>query len=288
MKYKGRERSSRVEDRRSGGGGRMVRGGGLVGLVVLLLYGVFSGNFGPLLQNLLSGGAQSLTEQTESAPVSSAAEEELVEFCEVVLRDTEVVWERIFREQLGARYEPPTLVLFRDRVESACGMASAATGPFYCPADRKLYLDLSFFEELKSRFGAPGDFAMAYVIAHEVAHHVQNSLGTLEKVNKLRARSSETQSNALSVRTELQADFYSGVWAHHAERLLGTLEEGDLKEALNAAQAIGDDRLQKQAQGYVVPESFTHGTSAQRMEWFARGYKTGDVQQGDTFASLDS
>jgi len=266
----------------------MVRGGGLVGLVVLLLYGVFSGNFGPLLQNLLSGGAQSLTEQTESAPVSSAAEEELVEFCEVVLRDTEVVWERIFREQLGARYEPPTLVLFRDRVESACGMASAATGPFYCPADRKLYLDLSFFEELKSRFGAPGDFAMAYVIAHEVAHHVQNSLGTLEKVNKLRARSSETQSNALSVRTELQADFYSGVWAHHAERLLGTLEEGDLKEALNAAQAIGDDRLQKQAQGYVVPESFTHGTSAQRMEWFARGYKTGDVQQGDTFASLDS
>jgi len=288
VKYKGRERSSRVEDRRSGGGGRMVRGGGLVGLVVLLLYGVFSGNFGPLLQNLLSGGAQSLTEQTESAPVSSAAEEELVEFCEVVLRDTEVVWERIFREQLGARYEPPTLVLFRDRVESACGMASAATGPFYCPADRKLYLDLSFFEELKSRFGAPGDFAMAYVIAHEVAHHVQNSLGTLEKVNKLRARSSETQSNALSVRTELQADFYSGVWAHHAERLLGTLEEGDLKEALNAAQAIGDDRLQKQAQGYVVPESFTHGTSAQRMEWFARGYKTGDVQQGDTFASLDS
>ncbi|MBI1315338.1 metalloprotease [bacterium] len=288
MKYKGRERSSRVEDRRSGGGGRMVRGGGLVGLVVLLLYGVFSGNFGPLLQNLLSGGAQSLTQSTESAPVSSAAEEELVEFCEVVLRDTEVVWERIFREQLGARYEPPTLVLFRDRVESACGLASAATGPFYCPADRKLYLDLSFFEELKSRFGAPGDFAMAYVIAHEVAHHVQNNLGTLEKVNTLRARASETQSNALSVRTELQADFYSGVWAHYAERLLGTLEDGDLKEALNAAQAIGDDRLQKQAQGYVVPESFTHGTSAQRMEWFARGYKTGDVRQGDTFAELGS
>ncbi len=252
--------------------------------LVLLLYGVFSGNFGPLLQNLLSGGGQSLSQSSETAPVSTAAEEELVEFCEVVLRDTEVVWANIFREQLNASYEPPVLVLFRDRVESACGMASAASGPFYCPADRKLYLDLSFFEELKSRFGAPGDFAMAYVIAHEVAHHVQNLQGTLSAVNKQRSRVSEQESNALSVRTELQADFYSGVWAHHADRLLGTLETGDIREALQAAEAIGDDRLQKQAQGYVVPESFTHGSSAQRMEWFELGYTTGDLRQGDTFA----
>ena len=283
MKYKGRERSSNVEDRRSGSGGKVLRGGGLLGLVALLIYGLLSGNFGPLIQNLLSGGAESL----QSAPaksVDSAAEAELVEFCEVVLRDTEVVWTQVFKEQLKAQYQAPVLVLFRDRVESACGMASAATGPFYCPADRKLYLDLSFFDDLRSRFGAPGDFAMAYVIAHEVAHHVQNLEGTLSSVNKQRARSSEAESNALSVRTELQADFYSGVWAHYADRMLGTLETGDIREALQAAEAIGDDRLQKQAQGYVVPESFTHGTSAQRMEWFERGYRTGDLRQGNTFA----
>jgi predicted metalloprotease len=204
------------------------------------------------------------------------------QFVSVVLADTEDVWREQFR-QLGREYEEPTLVLFSGRVESACGLASSAVGPFYCPRDHKLYIDLAFFEELKRRFGAPGDFAQAYVIAHEVGHHVQTLLGTNAKVDRLRGRISQQEFNQLSVRLELQADFLAGVWAHHAQRSQQILEPGDLEEALRAAAAIGDDRLQRQAQGYVVPDSFTHGSSEQRIRWFRRGFETGDLSQGDTF-----
>ena len=209
----------------------------------------------------------------------------MAQFVSVVLKDTEDVWDKLFAEQLQATYRKPTLVLFSGTVTSACGMASSASGPFYCPGDQKLYIDLSFYQDLKNRFGAPGDFAMAYVVAHEVGHHVQNLLGVTDQVHRQRGRIPKAQYNQLSVRLELQADFLSGVWAHHADRMKDILEEGDIQEALNAANAIGDDRLQKQARGYVVPESFTHGTSAQRMRWFSRGYQTGDLSEGDTFAA---
>ena len=202
-----------------------------------------------------------------------------------MLAETENVWHGIFEEE-GTTYREPKLVLFSGRVESACGIAGAATGPFYCPGDEKLYIDLSFFEELQKRFKAPGDFAMAYVIAHEVGHHIQNLTGVMDKMNGLRSRLSEEEYNKYSVRLELQADFYAGIWAHYTEQQ-DLLEGGDLEEALNAASAVGDDRIQKQSQGYVVPESFTHGTSEQRKKWFYKGFTSGDIRQGDTFGARD-
>ncbi len=201
-----------------------------------------------------------------------------------ILADTEDVWTDLF-QKMGRKYEYPTLVLFSGKVDSACGMASAAVGPFYCPGDRKLYIDLSFYDELKNRFGAPGDFAQAYVIAHEVGHHIQNLLGISDQVNRMRQRLSEKEFNKLSVRMELQADFYAGVWAHHAQRMKNMLDEADIEDGLRAASAIGDDTLQKESQGYVVPDAFTHGTSAQRVRWFKKGWDTGDISQGDTFSA---
>jgi len=279
MRWQGREGSQNVEDRRRGRGAAI--GGGLsIGAILIAILVWF-----------LGGAPQQVLQQGGGAPAggptttTNAAEDELAKFVSVVLKDTEDVWDKLFARQLQATYRKPTLVLFTQSVTSACGMASAATGPFYCPGDQKLYIDLSFYQDLKNRFGAPGDFAMAYVVAHEVGHHVQNLLGITDQVHRQRGRIPKTQYNQLSVRLELQADFLAGVWAHHAEEMKGILEEGDIQEALNAANAIGDDRLQKQARGYVIPESFTHGTSAQRMRWFKKGFVTGDLAQGDTFAA---
>ena len=275
MRWKGREESENIEDRRgSGGGGRVALGGGatlLIAVVVLLL----GGNPSAVLNQL--GG---------SAPAASALdprdEEELRQFSAVVLKDTEDVWDQVFREQ-GRRYEKPTLVLFTGRVKSACGTASSEVGPFYCGEDRKLYVDLSFYRELKTKFGAQGDFAQAYVVAHEVGHHVQNLLGTLDKVHAQRGRLSKKQYNELSVRQELQADYYAGLFARRAENMKGILEKEDIESAVTAAAAIGDDTLQKEAQGYAVPDSFTHGTSDQRVRWFLKGWESGQLRDGNTF-----
>ncbi len=212
-----------------------------------------------------------------------AADDERAKFVKVVLGYTEDVWSELFAQE-GKQYQQPTLVLFRGSVQSACGFASSASGPFYCPPDADVYIDLSFYQELEDRFSAPGDFAMAYVIAHEVGHHIQNLLGTTDKLESLRHQVSQEEYNKYSVMLELQADFFAGVWAHHAQQMKNILEAGDINEALNAANAIGDDRLQKESQGYVVPESFTHGTSAQRMFWFKKGFDTGDMKQGNTFS----
>jgi hypothetical protein len=220
---------------------------------------------------------------TETEQVQSTAEEDqLVQFVSVVLKDTETVWSKIFQEW-GTSYRKPTLVLFRGEVNSACGFASAASGPFYCPSDEKVYIDLSFCDLLRTKFGANGDFAIAYVIAHEIGHHVQNQLGILEKVSSQRSRLSEVKANQLTVQLELQADFLSGMWAHNAQEMLNTLETGDIEEALNAAAAVGDDNLQMKYQGRINPDTFTHGTSAQRKRWFLKGWQTGDFEQGDTF-----
>jgi predicted metalloprotease len=273
MRWKGRRQSTNVEDRRSSTGTRVALGGGLGTLVIFLLVTFLGGDPGSLLEQAAPAPAR--------AAERSSEEEELRGLVGVVLAETEDVW----RGLLGPGYREPTLVLFRDRVESACGIAGAATGPFYCPSDENVYLDLAFFEELSARFGAPGDFAQAYVIAHEVGHHVQGLLGTLEQVHRLQERSDEVEANRLSVALELQADFYAGVWAHHAARG-ELLDAGDVEEALEAASAIGDDRLQRSERGFVVPESFTHGTSEQRRTWFRRGLESGDPQQGDTFAAL--
>jgi predicted metalloprotease len=227
---------------------------------------------------------QQAPSQGQLSPQQEAAEREAAGFVKVVLADTEDVWNKLFSE-MNQQYQEPTLVMFTGVVESACGNASSASGPFYCPADRKVYIDLSFYDELKDKLNAPGDFAMAYVIAHEVGHHVQNLLGISEKVQRARSQLSETEYNKLSVKLELQADFFAGVWANHAQKMQNILEAGDIEEALNAANAIGDDRLQKQSRGVVVPDAFTHGTSAQRMYWFKKGFETGDVRQGDTFNS---
>jgi hypothetical protein len=237
---------------------------------------------------LLGGDPTSLLQDNQSVSsnyTETAEDKELAQFVSVVLAETEDVWDKIFSEQ-GESYRKPKLVLYNDRVESACGVAGSSTGPFYCPGDEKLYIDLSFYYELQQKFKAPGDFAMAYVIAHEVGHHIQNLMGTMDKMNQLRSRVSEEEYNKYSVRLELQADFYAGVWAHYTERL-NLLEEGDLDEALNAASAVGDDRIQKSAQGYIVPESFTHGTSEQRKRWFHKGFTSGDITQGNTFNTDD-
>jgi predicted metalloprotease len=278
MRWQGRRQSTNVDDRRGLSGGSIAAGGGIIGVVVLVL-------------NFLLGGDTSTTQLPlpgQNQPLSTeqqAAQDEMADFVKVVLADTEDIWGQLFAKA-GKQYQAPTLVLFSGYTQSACGNASAATGPFYCPGDQQLYIDLSFYNELKNRFGAPGDFAMAYVVAHEVGHHIQYLLGTSDQVQRLRGRLSEEEYNQYSVRLELQADFYAGVWAHYVQGK-GYLESGDIDEALNAANAIGDDRLQKEAQGYVVPESFTHGTSAQRMYWFKKGYETGDMSQGNTFEATN-
>ena len=279
MLWQGRKGSTNVEDRRGMSGGQVAVGGGILGVIALVL------NF------LLGGDASQLPQQlpNQNAPASAeqqAADDQRAQFVGVVLQDTEDVWNTLFQKG-GKNYEEPPLVLFSGLTQSACGTASSATGPFYCPGDRKVYIDLSFYEDLQSRFQAPGDFAMAYVIAHEVDHHVQNLLGISDQVQQKRQQVSEGEYNKYSVMLELQADFLAGVWAHHAQKTKQILEEGDIEEALTAANAIGDDRLQKQSQGYVVPESFTHGTSQQRMYWFKKGFQTGDMNQGDTFNSPD-
>jgi len=229
------------------------------------------------------GGA--VTGQGQTQP-QGGPQDELSKFVSVVLADTEDVWNDLF-QRIGKDYREPKLVLFSSRVQSACGIAGAASGPFYCPGDDQLYIDLSFYQTLRDRIGAPGDFAQAYVIAHEVGHHVQNLLGITQKLDRMRGRVSEEDYNHLSVRLELQADFFAGVWAHHAQRMKNILEPGDIEEALGAASAIGDDTLQRRSQGYVVPDSFTHGTSAQRVKWFRKGFETGDLAQGDTFSARD-
>ena len=275
MRWVGRRESTNVDDRRGLSTGGMVAGGGTLGVIILLLNMFLGGGD--------SGQMPTLPTQTqEMTPEQQAQDDERAKFVKVVLADTEDVWNELMR-QAGRNYAEPTLVLFRGSVQSGCGGASAASGPFYCPSDAHLYIDLSFYQELQNRFSAPGDFAMAYVIAHEVGHHIQTLLGTSQKVSQLRQRLSDEEYNRYSVMLELQADFYAGVWAHHAQKMKNILESGDIEEALNAAQAIGDDNIQKQSQGYVVPESFTHGTSAQRVYWFKKGFETGDMAQGDTF-----
>lgn len=280
MRWRGERQSSNVEDRRGMSRGGMAIGGGLGGVALLVLALLFGADPRELLEQVPN--TNPAPGQQSSRPVNPE-EEELRQFVGVVLATTEDVWSEQFR-QLGRTYREPTLQLFTDRAESACGVAGASVGPFYCPGDQKIYIDLSFFRELRTRFRAPGDFAQAYVIAHEVGHHVQNLLGTMDQVNSARGRVSERQNNDLSVRLELQADFYAGVWAYYAQRK-GVVEPGDFEEALGAASAVGDDRLQREGQGYVVPDSFTHGTSEQRVRWFRRGFETGDVRQGDTFRS---
>lgn len=281
MRWKGRKESSNVEDRRGmSSGGKGIVGGGIGTIAIVLVVLLLGGDPTSILQNIQLDDQTTNTNYTESAQ-----DKELAQFVGVVLAETENVWHAIFKEA-GSTYREPKLVLFSGQVQSACGVAGASTGPFYCPGDEKLYIDLSFFEELQKRFKAPGDFAMAYVIAHEVGHHIQNLTGVMDKMNELRSQVSKEEYNQYSVRLELQADFYAGIWAHYTEQK-DLLESGDLEEALNAASAVGDDNIQKQAQGYVVPESFTHGTSAQRKKWFYKGFTSGDIRQGDTFAARD-
>jgi uncharacterized protein len=282
MKWQGRRQSRNIEDRRRSSGGAGIAGTGGVGVILIVVVGYFLGvDLTPLLQGqggqgqISAGGGAELT----------AADEQAGEMVSVVLADTEEVWTAIFRSQLRQEYRPPTLVLFKGSTQSACGGASAATGPFYCPPERRVFLDTDFFVTMDHRLNAGGDFAAAYVVAHEVAHHVQNELGILDQVNRQRAQVSATESNALSVRIELQADCLAGVWAQAADQRFDILERGDLMEAVNAARQIGDDTLQRNAGQTVQPHTFTHGTSEQRMRWFRRGYESGDIGQCDTFAA---
>jgi len=275
MLWKGRRESSNVEDRR-GRSPKMIMGGGIGTILIVVAIYLLGGDPTQLLNTMQSNDSQTTT------PYQGTAEEnELAQFVSVVLAETEDVWTELFRKE-GLNYDYPQLVLYTGSVQSACGFSGAATGPFYCPGDHKLYIDLSFFDELQQRFKAPGDFAMAYVVAHEVGHHVQTLLGTNEKVMSLRSRLSEREFNKYLIRLELQADYLAGVWAHYVKRM-DLLEEGDVEEALNAASAVGDDRIQKSTQGHVVPDSFTHGTSEQRKNWFYKGFRSGDLKGGDTF-----
>lgn len=280
MKWQGRRKSDNVEDRRGLSGGKIAVGGGIIGIIVLLL-NLFGGEnakmLTPVLEQMQQGQQSAPTEQVELTP----EQKELGDFASTVFADTEDVWHKVFEEN-GMTYEEPKMVLFTGQVQTACGGATSASGPFYCPGDKKVYMDLDFFEELRTRFGAKGgDFAIAYVIAHEVGHHVQTLLGTSGKVRQLQSGKSDAEANKLSVCLELQADFYAGLWAHYNQKYI---EEGDIEEALSAAHAVGDDAIQSKMQGHVVPESFTHGTSEQRIKWFTRGFKTGDIKLGDTFA----
>jgi predicted metalloprotease len=277
MLWQGRRESENVEDVRGSGGRRLAVGGGIGGVILVVLYLV------------LGGDPQALLDSQQEAQLSQpgqidnqAPRDEASKFVAVVLADTEDAWNEIFR-QMGRQYEEPKLVLFTNQTRSGCGFASGASGPFYCPEDRRVYIDLGFYRLLQQRLGAGGDFAEAYVIAHEVGHHVQNLLGITDRVQAMRGRVSESEYNQLSVRLELQADFLAGVWARYADRVKGVVETGDVEEAMRAASAVGDDRLQSRSRGYVVPDSFTHGTSEQRARWFRRGYETGDLNQGDTF-----
>lgn len=280
MRIQGMRRSGNVEDRRGlGGGGKLAVGGGLGGLVIAVLFLLLGGDSGRILDTLGQAGAPAAAGETQ--PLSEK-DKEMGDFVSVILADTEDVWTSVLRES-GREYRAPKLVLFTNATSSACGFASSATGPFYCPADEKVYLDLGFFEEMQKKLGAPGDFALAYVIAHEVGHHVQNLLGITDRVMGQRGRLSEVEFNRLMVRLELQADFLSGVWAHYAQRTRGFIEPGDIEEGMNAASAVGDDRIMRQTQGTVVPDAFTHGTSEQRVRWFRKGLETGDLSQGDTF-----
>jgi predicted metalloprotease len=288
MLWEGRRESSNVEDERSsmggggggGGGGRIAFGGGITGVIAVVLYLVLGGD----PQNLIDRSQPSAGPSHTQSGVP--ANDQLSHFVRVVLADTEDVWHAQF-QKLGRSYEEPKLILFSQQVRSGCGAAGAETGPFYCPQDQRVYIDLSFYSTLQRRFGAPGDFAQAYVIAHEVGHHVQNQLGISRKVDAARGRVSKEEYNRLSVRLELQADFLAGVWAHDTAKMKNVLQPGDLEEALRAANAIGDDTLQRQSSGRVMPDSFTHGTSAQRVRWFKKGFETGDIKQGDTFAARD-
>jgi len=284
MKWIGRRQSGNVEDRRYMSGGKKVAfGGGIIGLIIFVIfYFVGGGDSSQLVNELLNQGTA-----TQSSNIAvDPAEDEMARFISVALADNEDVWNQVFTE-MGSTYDEPVLVLFRDGTESACGFAATATGPFYCPGDQKVYMDLSFFDELKTRFGAQGgDFAVAYVLAHEVGHHVQTLLGISGKVQEQRKRLPEAEGNKLLVALELQADFLAGVWAHYTQKYKNVLEEGDIEEALSAASAVGDDRIQKKTQGYIVPDSFTHGTSEQRMYWFKKGYTTGDLNQGNTFDGI--
>jgi uncharacterized protein len=275
MKWQGRQGSDNIEDRRGMSRGKMAVGGGIGTIVIVLVVMLLGGDPTQILNVLDTGSG---TEQV----VTTAEEDQMAQFVKVVLKETETVWGTIFSES-NKTYKEPTLVFFRDEVQSACGFASAASGPFYCPADEKVYIDLSFCDQLKTKFGAYGDFAVAYVIAHEIGHHVQNQLGILQQVQEERERLSEVQANKLTVRLELQADFLAGMWAHYTDRMEGILEAGDIEEGMNAAAAVGDDKLQMKYQGRVVPDAFTHGTSAQRKAWFKKGWETGDFDQGDTF-----
>ena len=282
MKWE-RKKSDTFEDRRGmSGGGKAILGGSAIGIIILLL-NMFGGETGQTIGNILQQTqGQQQTEQTQTRELT-AEEIELGEFSKSCFEYNNETWEKVFSEN-GMHYEKPGMVIFYDGVNTACGSATSASGPFYCPGDKKVYMDLRFFEELKTRFGAKGgDFAIAYVIAHEMGHHLQTILGTSRKVRQLQANKNEAEANKLSVCLELQADFYAGVWAHYNKNLL---EEGDIEEALSAANAVGDDAIQSKMQGHVNQESFTHGTSEQRMEWFMKGYKTGDIKQGDTFSAL--
>ncbi len=279
MRWMGNRESNHVEDRRGGGSG-LIAGGGIGTIVIGLLYLLLGGDPAVVVNQVIQNQTQSST-----AP-PDAESEKLASFSKVVLGLTEDVWDSIYQSK-DDQYLPPTLVLFTQQTQSGCGFASAATGPFYCPGDQKVYIDLSFFEDLTNRFNAPGEFAMAYVIAHEVGHHIQHLNGTAAAVDRMQSTLSEKEFNQLSVKLELQADFLAGVWAYHANQLKKILEPGDIEAALNAASAIGDDRLQQQAQGYVVPDAFTHGTSKQRMYWFKKGFDTGDPKQGNTFANTE-
>jgi uncharacterized protein len=281
MLWRGRRQSENVEDVRGGGGRKMLVAGGGLGTIVIALVILFLGGKPEDVMQVLQP-QQGRLQAPASPKEMSPQDREAGELAAVILADTEDVWGALFRDS-GRQYRMPKMVLFTEMTRSGCGAASASTGPFYCPADEKVYLDLSFLSELQGRLRAPGDFAEAYVISHEVGHHVQKLLGIMDQVDRQRSRMSKEEYNRLSVRLELQADFLAGVWAHHAQRMKSILEAGDIEEGMNAASAVGDDRIQKQAQGYVVPESFTHGTSEQRLRWFLKGFKTGDMAQGDTF-----
>ena len=281
MRWRGERQSSNIEDRRGMSGGKIAVGGGLGTVLLLIIALIFGADPRRLLEQLPTEPSS----QVQSSRPANPEEEELKQFVSVVLAKSEDVWTNVF-QQNGRQYREPTLVLFTDQVQSACGRAGAAVGPFYCPGDEKVYIDLSFYEELRRRFNAPGDFAQAYVIAHEVGHHVQNLLGISDRVDAARQRMSEAEANQLSVRLELQADFFAGVFARYVKDQ-GVLEPGDIEEALTAASAIGDDKIQRHTTGYVVPDSFTHGSSEQRLRWFKRGYDTGDMRQGDTFSARD-
>ena len=283
MKWQGRRKSGNLDDRRGMSKGKLAAGGGIVVTIIVLALNFFGGETGQQLAPIVEQLGNSQTVQQTEQRELTAQEKEMGNFMATVLADTEDVWNQIFTQNNIGDYKEPTMVLFTDAVSTACGNASSASGPFYCPADQKVYMDLTFFDELKTRFGAKGgDFAIAYVTAHEIGHHVQTLLGTSQKVTQLQ-RQNRSEANRLSVALELQADFYAGLWAHYNQEYL---EEGDIEEALSAANAVGDDAIQKRTQGDVVPDSFTHGSSEQRMKWFMKGYKTGDIKQGDTFSEI--